>query len=143
MLELVSKEECSSIENCGTRKLDRKDRLKLSFEKKLKCRNNFKSEIKTVCGNKGQHNICIDPKMGITRIKKMKYDKINHYWSCRFSSKDTKEFDNLLYYCLNKDGGLERKYIIPRFDIKSNHFVITKDLSKKRWYDKYIVKNEE
>lgn len=133
---IVNKEDCST--KGGTRKLDRRDRLKLAQEKKIRCRNSFKSEIEVV-SDKGRRNIFVDPKLGIIRIKKIKYDKINHYWSFKFSNKDTKEFDNLLCYCLDKDGCLERKYIIPRFDIKGTHFVIAKDLSKKRWYDKYRI----
>lgn len=143
-LKLVDKEDCSSIENCGTRKLDRRDRFKLMVEKKLKCKKEFKSEFKDVSG---RPDVYVDPKLGIIRIRKASYQARGYYtgWAFRFKKDDKKEFDHIECHCLDEDGNTVKTYIIPKNAIKTNHFLISdirgrkQQKTIKKWYDKYRV----
>lgn len=139
-LQLVDRKDCSSIENRGTRKLDRRDTYKLMVERKLR-RIEFKSKIKSNCGDREHPNVYIDPKLGLVRIKESSYFKTTHRWVFRFYKDDDKNFDCLICHCLDENGNVERKYIIPRYDIIKKHYVlISKTLRRKeKWYDKYRV----
>lgn len=143
-LQLVNKEDCSSIENQGIRKLDRRDRLRLMVEKRLKHEKDFKSEFKDVVGHR---DVYIDPKFGIIRIKKAKYYARGYWtgWMFHFYKNDKKQFDHLECRCLNEKGNAVKKYIIPRDAIKTKHFSISdiryrkQQIDVKKWYDEYEV----
>lgn len=140
-LQLVNKENCSSIENRGIRKLDRRDTYRLMVEKKLK-REEFKSELKVISRHR---DVYIDPELGIVRIKKASYQSRGYYagWIFRFHGNDKKEFDHIECQCLDEKGNSVKTYIIPKTAIKTNHFAISDIRSRKqqktvkKWYDKY------
>lgn len=138
-LQLVDKEDCSSIENRGTRKLDRRDTYRLMVERKLR-REEFKSKIKSEYVDREHPNVYIDPKLGLVQIKKSTYSKKTRRWIFQFNKNDDKNFDYLICHCLDENGNIERKYVIPTYDIKKYYIIISKPLTKKEnRYDKYRV----
>lgn len=133
-LQIILKEDCST--KVGVRKLDRKDRYRLREEKKLKSREEWKSAIDDI-RDKVHHDIYVDPKLGIVRIKKRSYNKETYSWRFQFTKDDKKDFNYLECHCLDEKGNNERTYIIPRYDIKS--YIVIKKSRKNNWYDKYMV----
>jgi hypothetical protein len=78
-------------------------------------------------------------KLIVTRQWILKYEK----WSKSVINEHNKEFDNLVLYCLNKEGKIiERIYIFPISEIACRSSIEIYKYSK-GWYEKHICTNEE
>lgn len=87
----------------------------------------------------------IDPEYGILQSKGTTYNILEKRWNTCWINEQKKEFDNLILYCLSKDGkNVERVYIIPNKEVLlRTGLTIVKYPTKKRfieqWYEKYRV----
>ena len=84
---------------------------------------------------------------GILQVRGKWYEHIRGYWSFgRFERYWHKIFDNMICYCISRDGKIiERIYIFPKEEIiKRKNIAIIKNPSKGRlWYEKYRIIDEE
>ena len=90
----------------------------------------------------------IDLSGKIPQTKGRVYNPINEYWAATFKNEyNTKKFDILILYCMNKDGkAVERMYIFPKEEVTiRSGITIYKNHSKLYipWYEKYMVKDED
>ncbi len=73
---------------------------------------------------------------------------LNEYGFWGFSSLErhyNKEYDNMICYCVSRDGRhIEKIYIFPKEIIKTNSISIYANRRKDSWawYDKYMIKDE-
>jgi len=85
--------------------------------------------------------------LGILQTRCKWYDSINRCWMTGGLDRDwCKNFDNMVYYCISKDGKIvERIYIFPKEEVvKRQTIKIMKNPSKGiLWYEKYRVKDED
>ena len=66
-------------------------------------------------------------------------------WNASIEKEHNKEFDNLIFYCISRDWiTVERIYIFPKKEVikMKTNINITQNLSRGRWYEKYMVIDE-
>lgn len=86
-----------------------------------------------------------DPELGILQSKGAVYSIKEKNWHCNWSNEHNKEFDNLIFYCMDKDmKNVERVYIFPKKEVlKITTITIVKNPTKRRfveqWYEKFRV----
>lgn len=81
-----------------------------------------------------------DFELGIIQTKGKLYDNIYKRWVQNCERELYKVFDNLIFYCLSKDGKIiERVYIIPRHEVANRINIGIYDNNKPHWYDIYRV----
>lgn len=99
----------------------------------------------------------IDSELGIIQTKGCLYNSYHKLWHQNFEHENSQiakgfEFDNLILYCVSKDGILiERLYIFPIIEIKNKRssISITKTSTDRwgnsitPWYEEYRIKDEE
>lgn len=84
-----------------------------------------------------------DHELGIVQTECATYSSIYRYWHQNWEREHNKEFDYLIFYCINKEGKIiERIYIFPKEEIIKRKSVGIYKYSMKGWYEKYRVKDE-
>lgn len=82
----------------------------------------------------------IDPEYGTIQTKGAIYDPKERYWTINWSNEYDKEFDYLIFYCMDKDKkNIERVYIFPKEEIIKRPKVTIYKYSKSGWYYPYRV----
>lgn len=90
--------------------------------------------------------------LGIIQTTSKWYDSYNQNWVFGNTIRDShKDFDNMICYCISKDGKIiERIYIFPKEEIIKRSGISISKSPKDRWggikipwYDKYRVKDED
>ena len=84
------------------------------------------------------------PILGVLQTKSKWYDPVNRWWAVKWKNEWNKEFDNLIFYCVSKDGKyIERIYIFPIcIVVERTGVVIDKYIKYIPWYEQYRVKDE-
>lgn len=89
----------------------------------------------------------MDLELGIIQTRGRSFDRfVGSYGGWGFSHiENIKKFDNLICYCINKDGKIiERIYIFPWKEISNKGISIVKTPSRGiPWYEKYRIKDED
>lgn len=89
-----------------------------------------------------------DPEYGILQSKGATYSPIYRTWHLDWSNEHSKDFDNLIFYCMSKYmKSVERIYIFPYEEvIMRSGISITKNFSCQThmsWYEKYEVDEKQ
>lgn len=93
--------------------------------------NNYKSPIDHWC-----------QELGYFQTKGRLYDSNREYWNQRLTNEHGKNFNRLVFYCLDKDGEvIERMYIFPKMEIMiRSSIAILKNYNG--WYEKYRINDD-
>lgn len=82
-----------------------------------------------------------DPELGIIQTRGRVINR--KWWNIPVEYEHGKEFDNLVFYCVDKGfRNIIRIYIIPRKEIENRNSVSITNDSLPRWYDEYRVDEE-
>ncbi len=90
-----------------------------------------------------------DSELGIPQTKGCLYSSKYELWSQKFDNEHSQivrgfEFDNLILYCVSKDGKtIERLYIFPVEEILSITGISIYNNDSYHWYNKYRITDEE
>lgn len=80
------------------------------------------------------------PVLGILQSKGRLYNSLEKYWHASISNEHGKEFDNLIFYCYDKNMKIIiRVYIFPKDEIIKRTSICIYNNDKFHWYDKYRV----
>lgn len=81
-----------------------------------------------------------DPEYGIIQTKGVIYDPKERYWTINWSNEYDKEFDHLIFYCMDKNKkNIERVYIFPKEEVIKRPKVTIYKHSKSGWYHQYRI----
>lgn len=89
----------------------------------------------------------IDPEYGILQTKGSiaELNSLrNKYWKLSTRNEKGKRFNNLIFYCADKNfRHIENVYIFPEKEVISRNDILIKDQNIKSWYDKYLMQDIE